>query len=225
MKARKLKSGNWNVRVMVSGKSYSFTDPDKHRAIRRASEFAEMCHEDMENPKLADAIDAFISERSDSLSPATIRGYSSIARTVRARSPQVANKRCLYLTDKDIQSIIKPISSPKTQRNYINLIQTVTGRKFSVRYKQKQPKEMQVPSDLEVLGLIRIFERSEMEIPVMLGAYAGLRRGEIAALTIKTLTEIICTSPRTWYWMISENGLPKHPKHSHRTEPYYSRTM
>lgn len=187
MKARKLKSGNWNVRIMVSGKSYSFTDPDKHRAIRRASEFAEMCHEDMENPKLADAIDVFISERSDSLSPATIRGYSSIARTVRARSPQVANKRCLSLTDRDIQSIIKPISSPKTQRNYVNLISSATGRKFSVHYRNKRPKEIQVPTALEVLGLVQIFRKTELEVPVMLGAYAGLRRGEICALTIQDL--------------------------------------
>lgn len=187
MKARKLSSGNWNCRVMVHGTVYSFTDPDKHRCIRRASEFAEMCHEDMENPKLADAIDAFISERSDNLSPATIRGYSSIARTVRARSPQTANKRCLSLTDKDIQSIIKPISSPKTQRNYVNLIQSATGRKFSVKFRNKLSKEIAVPSEMEVQGLINIFRRTEMEIPVMLGAYAGLRRGEICALTIRDL--------------------------------------
>ena len=52
MKARKLTSGSWNVRIMICGKSYSFTDPDKHRCIRRASEFAEMCHEDIDNPRL-----------------------------------------------------------------------------------------------------------------------------------------------------------------------------
>ena len=38
-----------------------------------------------------------------------------------------------------------------------------------------------------MLGLIRLFEWSEMEIPVLLGAYAGLRRGEICALTIQDL--------------------------------------
>ncbi len=50
MKARKLKSGSWNVRIMINGKSYSFTDPDKRRVMRRASEFAELCHEDIDNP-------------------------------------------------------------------------------------------------------------------------------------------------------------------------------
>ena len=53
MKARKLSSGSWNVRVMVNGKSYSFTDPDRRRCLRRASEFAEQCREDVDNPRLA----------------------------------------------------------------------------------------------------------------------------------------------------------------------------
>ena len=44
-----------------------------------------------------------------------------------------------------------------------------------------------MPSELEVQGLIAIFRKTELEIPVLLGAYAGLRRGEIAALTIQDL--------------------------------------
>ena len=83
MKARKLKSGNWNIRIMINGKSYSFTDPDKRRVMRRASEFAEMCNEDMDNPKLIDCLEKFVEEREGSLSPATIRGYNSIDRAVR----------------------------------------------------------------------------------------------------------------------------------------------
>ena len=164
MKPRKLPSGSWNVRIMCNGKSYSFTDPDKHRVMRRASEFAEMCHEDMDNPKLIDCLEKFVEERSSSLSPATIRGYNSIVRAIRTRFEQVANKRILSLTDKDIQAIIREIDSPKTQKNYVNLIQSATGRKFSPTFRKKLPKEVAVPSDLEVLGLIRLFEWSEMEI-------------------------------------------------------------
>ncbi len=187
MKARKLSSGNWNVRIMVNGKSYSFTDPDKHRCIRRASEFAEMCKEDIENPKLCDCLEKYVSDRADSLSPATIRGYNSIVRAVRTRFEQVGNKRVMSLTDRDIQSIIKDIRTPKTQKNYVNLFQSATGRKFSVKFRNKQSKEIAVPSELEVQGLVRLFYRSEMEIPVMLGSYAGLRRGEICALSIRDL--------------------------------------
>lgn len=186
MKARKLPSGSWNCRIMVNGKSYSFTDPDKRRCLRRASEFAEQCHEDVDNPRLADALEKYVEERTESLSPATIRGYNSIVRAVRTCSA-IADKRIISLTDKDIQTIIRNIDTPKTQRNYVNLIQSATGRKFSIKFRNKLPKEVAVPSDQEVLGLINIFARTEMEIPVMLGAYAGLRRGEICALTIQDL--------------------------------------
>ncbi len=187
MKPRKLSSGNWNVRVMINGKSYSFTDPDRRRCLRRASEFAEAVQEDIDNPRLIVALENLVESRSDALSPATIRGYNSIIRAVRTLHPQTAQKRALALTDRDIQNIVNKLNAPKTQRNYVNLISEATGRKFSVRYKQKQPKEVAVPSDLEVLGLIRIFQRTEMEVPVLLGAYAGLRRGEICALTIRDL--------------------------------------
>ena len=186
MKARKLPSGSWNVRIMCNGKSYSFTDPDKRRVMRRAAEFAEQCREDIDNPRLADALEKYVEERAESLSPATIRGYNSIVRAIRTQSP-IANKRIMSLTDRDIQTIIRNIDSPKTQRNYVNLISSATGRKFSVKFRNKLPKEVAVPSDQEVLGLINIFARTEMEIPVMLGAYAGLRRGEICALTIQDL--------------------------------------
>lgn len=152
MKARKLSSGNWNCRIMISGKSYSFTDPDKHRCLLRASEFADMAHEDINNPKLVDALDAYVADREDSLSPSTIRGYNSIVRTIRTRSGQVGNKRIMALTDRDIQSIIKGIRTPKTQRNYVNLIQSATGRKFSVKFRNKQSKEIAVPSELGVQG-------------------------------------------------------------------------
>ena len=127
MKARKLKSGNWNVRVMVRGKSYSFTDPDRRRCLRRASEFAEQCREDVDNPRLADALESFVESRSADLSPATVRGYASIVRTTRTRAPQIAQKRTFALTDRDIQVLINTLQSPKTQRNYVNLIEKATG--------------------------------------------------------------------------------------------------
>ena len=186
MKARQLPSGSWNVRIMCNGKSYSFTDPDKRRVMRRAAEFAEQCREDIDNPRLADALEKYVEERAESLSPATIRGYNSIVRAIRTQSP-IANKRIMSLTDRDIQTIIRNIDSPKTQRNYVNLISSATGRKFSVHYRNKRPKEIQVPTALEVLGLVQIFRKTELEVPVLLGAYAGLRRGEICALTIQDL--------------------------------------
>lgn len=183
-KAVKLKSGSWNVRITVDGKTYSFTDPDRKTALRRAAIFADECREAVDNPPLIDAIRKYIDEREDTLSPASIRGYRSIERTLRAKYPSLCQKRLVAVTDKDIQQIISGLSK-KTAKNYLGLIQPATGRKFDVTLPAGKQKEMRVPTDLEVLGLLQIFKDTEVEIPVMLGAFGGLRRGEICALTMQ----------------------------------------
>ena len=182
-KAKKLKSGNWNVRVTVQGKQYSFTDKDKKTALRMAAAFADEVREAVDNPPLIDAVQKYIDDRAETCSPATLRGYRSIEKTLRAKYPALCQKRLVAVTDKDIQSIINGMSK-KTAKNYLGLIQPAAGRKFNVSLPSGRAKEMQVPTDLEVLGLLEIFRDTEVEIPILLGAYGGLRRGEICALTM-----------------------------------------
>lgn len=182
MKARKLKSGNWNIRIMVGGKSYSFTDPDKKVAKKQASAFAAEVRENIQNPPLYKCLEDFITERSETLSPSTLRAYESIVRAIRKRNPTLAQKRVVALTDKDVQDIIRPLKTPKTQRNYVNFIQVATDRRFKVKYHNQKQKHIAIPTELEIAGLVEVFRNTEMEIPIMLGAYGGLRRGEICAL-------------------------------------------
>ena len=206
MKAHKLKSGSWNVRIMIAGQSYSFTDKSRKEAMRQAAIFAAECHENIENPPLCKCLEDFIEDHRVTLSPSTIRSYGGIARTIRKRNPAIANKRLVAVSDKDVQTIIRPLKTPKTQRNYVNFIQVATGKKFSVRYKTKKPKEIAVPTDLEVLGMLEVFKDTEMEVPIMLGAYGGLRRGEISALTIQDVNgdyitidkDMILNDDREW---------------------------
>lgn len=183
MKPRKLPSGSWNVRIMLDGHTYSFTDPDKKTVLRMAAAFADEYREAIDNPPLIDAIRTYIDDREGTLSPATLRGYRSIEKTMRAKYPVLCQKRVVALTDRDIQQIING-KSKKTAKNYLGLIQPATGRKFDVSLPAGKQKEMRVPTDLEVLGLIEIFRGTEVEIPILLAAYGGLRRGEICALTM-----------------------------------------
>lgn len=206
MKARKLKSGNWNARVTVAGRSYSFTGPDRRDVLRQAAAFAAECRENVANPPLCDCLEGFIECRRETLSPSTVRAYASISRAIMDRTPALANKRVVALTDKDVQDIIKPLRTPKTQRNYVNFIQAATDRKFKIRYKNQLQKHIAIPTELEVAGLVEVFRGSEMEIPIMLGAYGGLRRGEICALTIGDLDgdfvrirrDMVLDDSRTW---------------------------
>ena len=206
MKARKLKSGAWNVRVMIDGQAYSFTDSDRKTVMRQASAFAAECRENVQNPPLYKCLEDFITERSETLSPSTLRAYESIVRAIRKRNPMIAQKRVVALTDKDVQDIIKPLKTPKTQRNYVHFLQSATERKYKVKYRNQKQKHIAIPTELEVAGLVEVFRNSEMEIPIMLGAYGGLRRGEISALTIDDLhgdvihitKDMVLTSDGTW---------------------------
>ena len=206
MKARKLKSGAWNVRVMIDGAAYSFTDPDRKTVMRQASAFAAECRENVQNPPLYKCLEDFITERSETLSPSTLRAYESIVRAIRKRNPMLAQKRVVALTDKDVQDIIKPLKTPKTQRNYVHFLQTATERKFKVKYHNQKQKHIAIPTELEVAGLVEVFRNTEMEIPIMLGAYGGLRRGEISALTLDDLhgdvihitKDMVLTPDGTW---------------------------
>ena len=53
MKIRKLKSGAWNARITVDGKTYSFTDKDK-KAVRRMAAAFQFPFQD-DSPNMADA--------------------------------------------------------------------------------------------------------------------------------------------------------------------------
>ena len=48
-------------------------------------------------------------------------------------------------------------------------------------------KRVHVPTELEVKGLLQIFCNTELEVPIMLAAYGGLRRGEICALRMSDI--------------------------------------
>lgn len=206
MKARKLKSGAWNVRIMIDGQAYSFTDPDRKTVMRQASAFAAECRENVQNPPLYKCLEDFITERSETLSPSTLRAYESIVRAIRKRNPMIAQKRVVALTDKDVQDIIKPLKTPKTQRNYVFFLQSATERKYKVKYRNQKQKHLAIPTELEVAGLVEVFRNTEMEIPIMLGAYGGLRRGEISALTLDDLhgdvihitKDMVLTPDGTW---------------------------
>ena len=212
MKPRRLPSGSWNVRIMLSGHTYSFTDSSKRAVMALATAFAAEHRENAVNPPLGKCLEDFIEDSRETLSPSTVRAYGGILRAIQRRNPTIANKRIVSLTNKDIQTVIAPLKTPKTQRNYVHFIQVATGRTFHVKYKNQLPKEMAIPTDLEVLGLIQLFHDTEMEIPIMLGAYGGLRRGEISALTMDDLDGDYLTISKDMVLSDNHEWITKPPK-------------
>lgn len=187
MKARRLPSGAWNCRVMLEGQSYSFTHSDRREVMRMASAFAAEHRLRAENPTLLERLRDYVAENAERLSPSTIRSYEGMIRMIAERSPKIGNKRISALTEHDIVEIVRPLRTLKTKRNYVNFIHAATGKGVTTKLYGKASKQVHVPTELEVKGLIALFRDSDMEIPIMLGAYGGLRRGEICALTMSDI--------------------------------------
>ena len=187
MKPRQLKSGAWNVRIMVEGQSYSFTHADKKTALRMAAEFADEHRRRIENPTLSEALRDYIRDNEERLSPSTIRSYEGMFRMILERTPKIAGKRVSALTEQDILNIVRPLRTLKTKRNYINFIHAATGKGVNRKLYGTASKRVHVPTELEVLGLLQLFRNTDLEVPIMLAAYGGLRRGEICALKMSDI--------------------------------------
>ena len=186
MKPRKLPSGSWNVRVMIDGQSYSFTHADKKTVVRMASDFADEYRRKMDNPTLLERMREYVAENTERHSPSTVRSYNGMIRMIEERSPRIANKRLSAITEQDVSDIVRPLRTLKTKRNYVNFIHACTG-KSAGKLTGVSSKRVHVPTELEVKGLLQIFRNTELEVPIMLAAYGGLRRGEICALRMSDI--------------------------------------
>ena len=186
MKPRQLPSGSWNCRIMVDGQSYSFTHTDKKTVMRMASDFADEYRRKMDNPTLLERMREYVAENEERLSPSTVRSYNGMIRMIAERSPRIASKRLSAITEQDVSDIVRPLRTLKTKRNYVNFIHACTG-KSAGKLTGVSSKRVHVPTELEVKGLLQIFRNTELEVPIMLAAYGGLRRGEICALRMSDI--------------------------------------
>ena len=186
MKPRRLPSGAWNCRVMIGGQSYSFTHADKKTVVRMASDFADDYRRKMDNPTLLERMREYVAENEERLSPSTVRSYNGMIRMIAERTPRIANKRLSAITEQDVSDIVRPLRTLKTKRNYVNFIHACTG-KSAGKLTGVSSKRVHVPTELEVKGLLQIFRNTELEVPIMLAAYGGLRRGEICALRMSDI--------------------------------------
>lgn len=186
MKPRRLPSGAWNCRVMIDGQSYSFTHADKKTVVRMASDFADEYRRKIDNPTLLERMREYVAENEERLSPSTVRSYNGMIRMIAERTPRIANKRLSAITEQDVSDIVRPLRTLKTKRNYVNFIHACTG-KSAGKLTGVSSKRVHVPTELEVKGLLQIFRNTELEVPIMLAAYGGLRRGEICALRMSDI--------------------------------------
>ena len=196
VKINELPSGNFNAKVFdytdTAGKRHykSITAPSKREVKKMIAEFlAERDNKKASVPDMTvgEAIEKYIEIKNNVLSPSTIRGYKKI----RYRNLQnLMDIKIVRLTAEDVQIEINKESathSPKTVRNMHGLLSSALSMYapslvLKTTLPQKNKSEIKIPTEIEVQKMLSAVADTELEIPIYLAAFCGLRASEISAL-------------------------------------------
>lgn len=199
--AKKLPSGKWRNLLYVGKDEHgkrkyeSFTADTKKEANLMAMERARALEQGINkertpaNMTVGDAIDQYIDDRDKILSPKTVREYKGLRRNclqsiMHLRLPQLTTSNVQRAINNDTKRL-----SPKSVKNAYGLLCSSLKAinpdlKFTVILPKLEKKEITIPTAEELAKVLDEVRDTNLEIPVLLGATCGLRRGEVAALDV-----------------------------------------
>ena len=204
-KARKLKSGSWNIQVFdyrdESGKAHytSFTAPTKYEVEFKAAQYKKEhpVRTKSQDMTVGEAVDRYI-ELSAVLSPTSISSYKKVRKN---NFQALMNMSVRKLTQADMQEAVNAESKreskqtgktiqPKTVRTAYGLISASLKEVCGVTYNIKLPKVARVfkqyPEPEEVLSVI---VGSEIELPAMLAIWLSFTMSEILGLKASSVRD------------------------------------
>lgn len=195
--AKQLPSGSWRCQVYAGKDPFgkrqylSFTAHTQKEAELQALQWQLRYKEisrDSTAMTLREAMERYIESKSNVLSPSTLRGYTTMSRQRLQRLMPVKLNR---LTNPLIQQVLNAEAKtayPKYIRNLHGLLSAVLKEYYpsfhlNVTLPQKEihPQQFLEPEQISVL--LQAIRGTDMEIPVLLGLWLGMRSSEITGLT------------------------------------------
>lgn len=190
--AKKLPSGSWRAQAskVIDNKLIrkSFTADDKRQAERMALEWQTEVTEILDDTDLtlSTAIDRYMELKSNRIKPSTKVAYEKYKRNY-FRS--LMSFRIDKITKNDINREINKMlenRSPKTVKSaaafFITVITYFTGNRLNVEMPKKSKTIYNTPDEATLFRIITASKGSDIEIPVLLGSWLGLRLSEICGL-------------------------------------------
>ena len=175
---------------------------------------------------LADFTKAFIDYKATTLEKSTIYGYTNIWKNHIV--PYFGNKQIQDVSAKDIQDYISAKASSglsmTTVKKHIALLYSVFKNAYMTRLVNENPldrlervkakaEKFECMNSLEIARLCQSTKGTQLELPVMLAAYMGLRRGEILGLKWEHIDfETSTISIENTRTMVGKNVIEKAPK-------------
>lgn len=207
--AKRLPSGSWRCQITIGYEDVvqedgsvkrkvirkSFTSTDKTRKGKKQCEqeaalyemqMAEQPEIKVKDKPLIEAMDDYIADKENVLSPTTIRYYRAMQRVCYDEIGQIPVDQ---LKSEDVQRAINLYAkgrSPKSVRNMYGFITAVVGlyspdKRFKVSMPQSIRPHTETPSDADVERILQYFRENDREMlkAVYLAAFGTLRRSEV----------------------------------------------
>lgn len=185
-KIRQLPSGTWTCQLRIDGRSISVTDDSREACERKAIAYKARLITPEDKAKrltVKQAIDNYIKERENVLSPSTVRGYRAIQRT---RFQRIQRKQIRAVQWQRVISDEAKLCAPKTLRNAWAFMRSVLRdngiQPPNVRLPQVTRKDKPFLDPEQIPVFLAAIHGHPCEIPALL-ALSSLRRSEIAGLT------------------------------------------
>lgn len=208
--AKKLPSGSWRVRVTdpMTGKLLSFTSTDKTLKGKRdveaeAAVYVANARYELEHIRFKYLCEEYIESKVPVLSPTTIAGYRNILKNYMSELGEIHAED---ITPRVVQNWINGLTaskSPKTVHNAYGLFTAVAAYHDmdlslgKIRLPKKQRKFKELPTEEVVL---KAFKDSDIELPVLLAVWCGLRMSEILGIRkcdikdgVLTINQVVVT--------------------------------
>lgn len=191
--ASRLPSGSFRTRVSYTEdgvrKFASFTAATAAEADYMALEFrlGRKRLSDKANWTVQQAVQAYIDSCDSTLSPSTIRSYTTI---LRGQMHDICQVPLKALDSGRLQAWVNRMSkerAPKTVSNSYHLLSAVLStylpdQTYRVRLPQKRMDDVRIPQTEDIALLLSESEGTDLYIPILLAAHCGLRRSEMGAL-------------------------------------------
>lgn len=186
-----LPSGSWRCQVMVAGKRISVVDDDPAVAHAKALALkAGLLQKEtpVSSMTVGDAVDRYIESKDSVLSPSTVAGYKKIKTN---DLEGVAGTKLPFLTQEAVQRWVNDLAkkkSPKSVRNAHGLLSAALSvyrpdLVLRTTLPQKQKYDVKIPDLDEMSMILNAAQGSQMELPILLAMWLGLRSSEIRGLT------------------------------------------
>lgn len=198
--AHKDGSPRWRVRYMLNGKRMtkagfkSMNDARRYASVKEAEKYTGKASTEI-NCTLSEYIDIFMELDTVDLSPATIVLYNSFRNIL--NKTDIANKKIGRINSDDIKLLIKTWQAQNVKSSTINARMTFLGTIFNraiknreiqyspmanVNYLKAPKHEHIILTPDEYKRLLEAAQNSHMYLPILLGGYMGLRKGEVLGL-------------------------------------------